>query len=298
MVDWDGIDYVFWPAAVRKYAFREQVAAAVAGGFTSLAIAPNTVRDTMRTGMSFAAIRAYAADRGVPLSYLDSLTSWTPNWFASDFDAHMRDRHEFSVGQALEMCSELGLRGILAVAGYDKNSLNQDVLIEGFQNLCSRADKIGVRVDLEFMPFWGLPDLASAWAIVGPAQCPNAGITVDTWHFSKGNPDFDLLKRLPGELFVSVQVNDGFKRQVSGSLFEDTIRYRKFPGEGDLPTVEILKILNAKGHLRSIGPEVFSDEANAMTPEEAGRKCASTLRNVLDIAGISLPESPDILKRY
>jgi uncharacterized protein (UPF0264 family) len=34
---------------------------------------------------------------------------------------------------------------------------------------------------------------------------------VDTWHFSKGNPDFALLKSLPGDCLVSVQVADAIR---------------------------------------------------------------------------------------
>jgi sugar phosphate isomerase/epimerase len=284
------IDYVFWPAAVRMHPFRAHISAAAAGGFTSLAIAPNTVRDACASGLSYRDIRCMAEDAGVPLSNLDSLTDWAPIRTPSNIDHELWDRYQFTVDQALEMCAELGLRSILAVAGYDPGAVPLEQLIEGFGDLCDRAAQIGVRVDLEFMPFWGLPDLAAAWAIVGGAGRANSGITVDTWHFSKGNPDFDLLESLPGNKFVAVQVNDGQLRQISPSLHEDTVRFRNFPGEGNLPVVKILKILWEKGHLRSIGPEVFSDEANAMSPEAAGRKCAETLWHVLQAAGIPTPK--------
>jgi sugar phosphate isomerase/epimerase len=285
------IDYVFWPAAVRMHSFRAHVVAAAAGGFTSLAIAPNTVRDARTSGLSFRDIRRIAEDAGTPLSTLDSLTDWAPIRTPSNIDHELRDRYQFTVDEALEMCEELGLGSILAVGGYDKDAVPLNALIDGFGRACDRAAAIGVRIDLEFMPFWGLPDLAAAWAIVGGAGRANSGITVDTWHFSKGNPDFNLLKSLPGNTFVTVQVSDGQLQQISGSLHEDTVRFRNFPGEGNLPVVDILKVLWAKGHLRSIGPEVFSDEANAMTPEIAGRKCATTLWNVLRAAGIPVPSS-------
>ena len=283
------IDYVFWPAAVRTHSYRAHVTAAAAGRFTSLAIAPNTVRDARASGLSFRDIRRIAEDAGTPLSNLDSLTDWAPIRTPSNIDRELWDRYQFTVEEALEMCAELGLRSILAVGGYDKDAVPLNALIDGFGRLCDKAAAIGVRVDLEFMPFWGLPDLAAAWAIVGGAGRANSGITVDTWHFSKGNLDMELLKTLPDEKFVAVQVNDGQSRQISASLHEDTVRFRHFPGEGNLPVVEILKVLWAKGHLRSIGPEVFSDEANAMSPEAAGKKCATTLRNVLEAAGIPTP---------
>jgi hypothetical protein len=71
-------------------------------------------------------------------------------------------------------------------------------------------------------------------------QRKNAGIMLDTWHFSRGNPDFALLKSLPGECLVSVQVADARRDQRGATLFEDTVRFRKFPGEGELPIAESL----------------------------------------------------------
>lgn len=66
------------------------------------------------------------------------------------------------------------------------------------------------------------------------------------------------------------------------------MRFRKFPGEVQLPVVEILKILHHKGHLRHIGPEVFSDEADELSPAAAGKRSAESLGRVLEAAGIPL----------
>jgi sugar phosphate isomerase/epimerase len=204
----------------------------------------------------------------------------------SEINPELRERFDVSADECFAICEALGLKSILAVAGYDKNALPLEVLIEGFGRLCDRAERQGLWVDLEFMPFWGLPDLASAWAIVDGAKRKNAGKMVDTWHFSKGNLDFELLRSLPGEQFVSVQVADGMIRQRGVTPFEDTVRFRKFPGEGELPVIEILKILYEKGHLRHVGPEVFSDEADSLSPFVAGKRSAESLWRVLQAAGI------------
>jgi sugar phosphate isomerase/epimerase len=283
------IDYVFWPAAVRTHPYRVQVAAAASGGFTSLAVAPITVHEARESGLSFRDMRSIAADAGIALSYLDTITDWAPIKFPANIDSFVTDRFRFTADEALEMCTELRLPSMLVVGGYDKGALPLSTLVDGFGKLCDRAAEIGVRVDIEFMPFWGLPDLASAWAIVDGAGRSNSGILVDIWHFSKGNPDFELLRTLPGDKLTAVQVNDGQTRQISGSLHDDAIRFRSFPGEGEFAVVEILKILWSKGHLRSIGAEVFSDAASALPPEAAGRKCAETLWNVLRAAGIPTP---------
>jgi sugar phosphate isomerase/epimerase len=280
------IDYVFWPAPVRRYSLREHVAAAAGGGFTSLAVAPEAYRQARSSGLSAKDMVKMANDQGVALRHLDTLTDWAPIRVPSEIDAGLRSRFDVSAEECFAICEALGLETILAVAGYDKDAIPLEVLIDGFGRLCDRAAQNGLWVDLEFMPFWGLPDLASAWAIVGGAHRQNAGIMVDTWHFSKGNPDFQLLRSLPEALFVSVQVADATKAQLGTTLFEDTVRFRKFPGEGDLPVVEILTVLHEKGHLQRIGPEVFSDEADSLSPEAAGKRSAASLRRVLDAAGI------------
>jgi sugar phosphate isomerase/epimerase len=280
------IDYVFWPAPVRRYSFREHLDAAAAGGFTSLAVAPEAYRQAISSGISAKDMLAMASDKGVILGHLDTLTDWAPTRVPTEIDAGLRARFDVTADECFCICEALGLKTILAVAGYDKGAFPLEILIDGFGRLCDRAARYGLWVDLEFMPFWGLPDLASAWAIVGGAPRDNAGIMVDTWHFSKGNPDFELLHSLPGEIFVSVQVADAMKGQRGTTLFEDTVRFRKFPGEGELPVVEILTILQAKGHLRRIGPEVFSEEADALSPVAAGKRSAESLGQVLAAAGI------------
>jgi sugar phosphate isomerase/epimerase len=287
------IDYVFWPAPVRRYSFREHLTAAEAGGFNSLAVAPEAYRQAISSGLSAKDMVAMASDKGVALRHLDTLTDWAPVRVPSEIDAGLRSRFDVSADECFAICEALGLETILAVAGYDEGAIPLEVLVEGFGRLCDRAAQNGLWVDLEFMPFWGLPDLATAWAIVAAAQRKNAGIMVDTWHFSKGNPDFALLKSLPGECLVSVQVADALQAQQGATLFEDTVRFRKFPGEGELPIAEILAILHKKGHLRRIGPEVFSDEADALPPEIAGKRSAESLRRVLHAAEILSPKGEE-----
>ena len=287
------IDYVFWPASVCRYSFRENVEAAAAGGFTSLAVAPETYRRAISSGSSVAELRRMADDNGVKLRHLDSLTDWAPIRVPSEVSPELRERFDISADECFAICEALGLETILAVAGYDRGVISLDVLIDGFGRLCDRAAQSGLWVDLEFMPFWGLSDLAVAWAIIDGAQRENCGIMVDTWHFSKGTPDFELLRSLPGHRLVSVQVADAMKHQFGSNLFEDTVRFRKFPGEGQLPVVEILKILHQKGQLRHIGPEVFSDEADELSPAAAGKRSAESLGRVLEAAGIP-PSGPEL----
>ena len=283
------MDFVFWPASVRTYGFREHLIAAKAGGFTHLAIDPITYRKTRASGLSAADMLNMTRDHELILSHLDTVTDWAPIRVPGEVNAALRERFDVSADECFEICEQLGLTDMLAVAGYDLNAIPQSQLVDGFAGLCDRARAAGIWVDLEFMPFWGLPNLEDAWAIVNAAERSNSGILIDTWHFPRGKLDLDLLRSIPDRFLASCQVSDATKEIRGATLFEDTVRYRKFAGEGELPVVEILTILVEKG-LRNIGPEVFSDEADEMTPEASGVKAGKTLRIVLEKSGAILPD--------
>ncbi|MBF4571844.1 hypothetical protein ITJ64_04885 [Herbiconiux sp. VKM Ac-1786] len=65
--DRHALSYEFWPATIRSRPLHDHVEAAVAGGFTSLAISPSTYYDALDAGMTSDDIRDYASSRGVPV---------------------------------------------------------------------------------------------------------------------------------------------------------------------------------------------------------------------------------------
>ena len=285
------LDLVFWPAPVRLHPFEAHVRAAAAGGFTSLAIAPTTYSQGRAQGLSIAEMKAMADDHGVPLRHLDTLTTWAPLQLANyEFDAELSERVKTTVERGLEICAELGLVQILATAGYLKGGVPLQQLIDGFGDLCERAAKLGIWVDLEPMPFFGCNDVAAAWAVVGGAAQDNSGILMDTWHFYKAGQTLDCIADIPGRYFRTMQINDAPAAQITGSLMEDTIKHRRWPGQGELPVVDFIRAVHAKGSLAAVGQEVFSLEADEMAPETAGRVAGETAWSILREAGV--PVSP------
>lgn len=281
------LDLVFWPAPVRLHPFRDHVRAAAAGGFTSLAIAPTTFSQARTDGLSVADMKEMAGDYGVTLRHLDTLTSWAPFQLdPGDFDEEMNERWTTPLERGLEICAELGLVQILATAAYQKGAVPLQQLIDGFGDLCQRAAKLGVWVDLEPMPFFGCPTVADAWAVVGGAAQDNSGILMDSWHFFKAGQSLDSLDGIPGRCLRTMQISDAPARQVTGKLIDDTIKYRRWPGQGELPITEFIQAVHVKGHLQAIGQEVFSLEADAMDPEEAGRIAGRTAWNAYRKAGV------------
>jgi len=284
------LDLVFWAAPVRQHPFEAHVRAAAAGGFTSLAIAPTTFSQARASGLSVADIKAMAGDRGVKVRHLDTLTTWAPFQLnPGDFDEEMNERWATPLDRGLDICAELGLVQILATAAYQKGAVPLQQLIDGFGGLCQRAAKLGIWVDLEPMPFFGCPTVADAWKIVGGAAQENSGILMDSWHFFKVRQSLDALADIPGCHLRTMQISDAPAAQISDKLIDDTIKYRRWPGQGELPVIEFIRAVHAKGHLQAIGQEVFSLEADAMPPEEAGRVAGRTAWAAFRKAGVPVP---------
>ena len=277
----DAMDFVFWPACVRLHPFREHVEAAVAGGFTSLVVSTDTIDEAAQSGLSLPEMKRIAEDAGVPIRHYDSLTAWAPIRLPSWAPARMRARFDVSLARALDICDLLCVTNIVAVAAFPRNSVDQERLIEGFADLCDLVAKAGIRVELEFMPILGVPDLATAWDIVRGATRNNSGLMLDTWHFVKSGSSIELLRSIPGEYLRSIQLSDGYADLRGKDLFEDMIQWREFPGEGELPVLDLFKIASSVGKLRHVGPEVFSKRADSMAAREAGTRSGAAMRAIL-----------------
>jgi sugar phosphate isomerase/epimerase len=164
------------------------------------------------------------------------------------------------------MCEALHAASISAIAA-STTAADPDAMAMGFAALCDAAAEIGVSVHLEFMPMTAVPDLRTAWRIVGKVDRPNGGLTFDTWHFFRSTPDFELLETIPGGRIIAVQVDDG-AAEVAGTLWEDTAK-RLLPGDGSFDLPRAMEVLARIGGLKLVGPEVISAELAARPAIEA-----------------------------
>lgn len=274
-----------WPACVKTCSFADQLKAAHAGGFDLLPIGPLTYRDLLGEGYSARDILAMAADSGIRPGHYDGFTDWAPLRFGADIPEAARAVFDVSSAECLDLCAELGIERICATGAFTEGEIELAALVDGFAAFCERAAGHGVGVDLEFIPMWGIPDLEFAWRIVKAANCANAGILFDSWHFCRGNPDMGLLGEIPAGVIQTVQIADAAADIAGGDLFEDCIRFRRVPGEGDLPLADILAMLYAKGGVTNIGPEIFSDELDLMPAEQAGYRVGMATGRMLSAAG-------------
>jgi sugar phosphate isomerase/epimerase len=166
-----------------------------------------------------------------------------------------------STDEALRMCEALGVTSLSAIA-----TASSDVpvpeLPSYFARLCDRAAGFGARVHLEFIPFTIVRTLRTAWELVRAAGRPNGGLVFDTWHFFRGEPQFDVLETIPGDRIFCVQLDDA-PAKPQGALRQET-SHRLLPGDGELDLVAAVRALHRIGALTWVGPEVINPDLAAL----------------------------------
>ncbi len=270
-----------WPACVRSHNFKEQLAAAAAAGFTHLPIGLVTYRALRADGYSDGNILDLAAEQGVKLGHYDGFSAWAPVRFNDDLPAAARAVFDISSAECLEICQRLQLDNICATGTFYPTQFPVSQLADCFAEFCQQASAHGVRVDLEFLPMWGVPTLADAWNILRSANASNAGILLDTWHFLKGTPNYALLESLPDGAITTLQLADAKLHSETGDLFADCLRFRQLPGDGELALQKVLAILGKKKGIVNIGPEIFSDQLDLLTAEQAALKAWQASADIL-----------------
>jgi sugar phosphate isomerase/epimerase len=267
-------DLVLCSGTLRNASLAEKCAAAVAGGFRALTLWTSDVERARAEGLGLADVKAMIADHGLVVADLDALLRWLPDeevppGFASEAEF-------YAIAEAV------GGRSLNVAQGFGA-SVDVDRAAEALAGVCDRAAEHGLLVTLEYLPWSGISDVATARAIVERASRANATLMFDTWHTFRGPTDEAHLRALPGGLVGSVQLNDA-PAEAAANLVAETLAARLLPGEGAIPLVRWLRILDAAGSRAPIGVEVFSTALDALPPLEVGRRCGVAARAVLAAA--------------
>lgn len=159
-----------------------------------------------------------------------------------------------------------------------------EVHIQAFKELCTRAKELVI--GLEFMPYSGVPDLASAWNIVKEADCENGMLILDTWHWARANMTAADLEGVPAEKVVSIQICDVLERRYPDTILRDeSMHDRLCPGTGWGDTEGFLRALKAHGiKPRVVGTEVISDPILSQGYQKAAEKNYKTSIEVIQNA--------------
>jgi len=141
-----------------------------------------------------------------------------------------------------ELAAELGaIVNTAHVFGTSATPVTQ--LTDAVGSFAGLAEAAGVGLAIEFVPGTGIPDLATATAIVTAVGTRRVGIMFDTWHFYRSGGTLDDLAAVPAEHIVAINLSDATAADLGGGHVPGT--NRRLPGDGDLPLAHMLTLLLA-----------------------------------------------------
>jgi sugar phosphate isomerase/epimerase len=155
---------------------------------------------------------------------------------------------------------------------------------ENLMLVVAAATSVGAQVCVEFLPWSGIPDLATAWELVEPLG-PRAGILLDTWHWVRqpGGPNPELLARIPGDRIGYVQLCDAAPT-AEDDLMTEAMGHRLLPGSGVVDFKGLLSQLEAIGARPFFATEIFNPGfVRERGTAAAAREMAAAARRLLDL---------------
>ncbi|MGB7050457.1 MAG: sugar phosphate isomerase/epimerase [Acidimicrobiales bacterium] len=265
----------------RRTTFDERLAAASAAGFSAISLWGRDYQAARDGGLSDADLRSMLADHGLVVGEVDPAWWWLPGAAEVHIPPEVDSMDVFRFGEPeiFALADAVGARSLNAVDVFGGN-WSADQAAEAFAGLCGRAAEHGLLVHIEWLPWSRIPDLGSALEVVQAAGAENGGINVDAWHFVRSGTTIDELRKVPGELVLGVQLDDG-PAAAEADLMHATLHDRALPGEGEFDLVALLQALRDIGATAPIGVEVFSDALHGAGPSEAAQRAASATRRVI-----------------
>ncbi len=270
---------MLWPmylsaSTIDTAPFTERLDAAAASGYDGIGLRPTHYKAARADGLTDADMQAMLADRGLELTEI----GFVADWWTTGESASRSQAYEQSM---YRLKDTLGGRHLMLISGPLDDPI--EALAERFAGVCDRAAEHGLRVALEFLPWTDTRDAGNAWRIAELSGRANGGLALDVWHHNRGSADDDLIRAIPAERVVTVQISDGERTPV-GTDLEDTFRRQLLPGQGEFEVTEFIRMLDGMGVDAPIGIEVLSDDLRALPAAEVARLGAEATREVLAAA--------------
>lgn len=253
-----------------EVSFRDRVRVAAEAGYDGIGLRAENYWAAAEEGLDGTAMAAVAAAAGTPVKEVEYLTGWGTADDRNETQQHKEDT-------VFEMARTFGVAHVNAGL---LEKLPLDVMIEAFGELCERAGE-DLTIALEFMPYSGIPDLATAWQLVRECGRPNAGLIVDVWHWARAGMTVADLAQVPAGAIVSVQLCDVRAEPMTPPRAE-SLGHRLPPGQGYGDAAGMVRALDLDGVApRVVTVEVISDELVAGGVEVAAQVSIDAARRVL-----------------
>ena len=239
-----------------------EAAAAAGFGATGIRICGRRPGDSFATPVlnnpaAIQALRTQASDQGVRLSNV------------SGYQFYPETRLD-EVKPVVEATAELGVP-ILVANSFDSD---ESRFIDTFSAYCELAEKAGIRVALEFLPYSGVRTLEAAIRVIQASNSSQAGLLLDALHLARSGATPEHIRVVPAERIVFAQLCDACA--WSGDMTDDALlqeaRGARLPaGEGVLPLFQFLDELPAHCEIEY---EVARQDMRDKAPSEKAKVAA------------------------
>ena len=161
---------------------------------------------------------------------------------ALDVEPIMLGRGDDHGDRIVDIAIELGARFVLVASAAD----DAVAVARRLSGLAERASGSGVRLALEFLPFFGVATLHDAVAIVESVGSPDVGVLIDTLHLSRSGGTVDDVVAVHAAhptMLPYLQLADAVEQRPTdtASLVDEALHGRLLPDEGALPIAEVIE---------------------------------------------------------
>jgi sugar phosphate isomerase/epimerase len=120
-----------------------------------------------------------------------------------------------------------------------------------------------------------MPTITPAAELVRELGHPAGGLLVDIWHIYRSGMDYTEMRSvLPADHIFAVEINDG-KKEVVGTMYEDTFDNRLYCGQGDFDTIGFIRAIRDLGYDGPWGVEMMSTEHRTLDVWTATKQAAT-----------------------
>lgn len=181
---------------------------------------------------------------------------------------------------ALLVGAELGVKHVLTSVWSGEAPFVRDQ----FSALCEMAESLGLTVELEYVPYSQVRTLAQAAALVSSSSHTNAGICIDTLHFSRARDQVGQLARQPRRWLRFAQICDAPARwsDEDAELRQIAREGRLFLGQGGIDVRAILRAMPEMPYSIELPNSRLLQELGA---QEYARQCLESARHYLQAMG-------------
>ena len=217
--------------------FEDRVKAAKEAGYEGIGLRAETYVDALNEGLHDEDILAILEKYEMKVTEVEYIVQWA--------EEHRSYEQKYKKQLCFHIC---GLFGVSHINCGLMENYSVEHTAQKLRELCHRAGNYVIGV--EPMPYSGIPDVKKGWAVVKAADCENAKLILDTWHWVRANQPVDLsvLEGIPADKIVSVQINDVWDRPYAKSILRDeSMHDRLAPGTGIGCTAPFVKMIKEKG---------------------------------------------------